>query len=64
MVLISIHPGASGIVVNGESHPLSVPVLASPTPPFVITAGSQTISGIVQGSTAAVVAGTTIAAGG
>ena len=62
--LISIHPGASGIVVNGESHPLSVPVVGSPTAPFVITAGVQTISGIVQGSTAAVVAGTTIAAGG
>ena len=38
--------------------------LPPPSAPFVITAGSHTISGTVQGSTAAVIAGTTITAGG
>lgn len=62
--LISVHTDASNIAVNGESQSLPTPVSAPPTIPFVVTAGCHTIVVTVQGSIAAVIAGTTIAAGG
>lgn len=52
--------GSSNSVSGGESPVTNdLPSIA----PFVVTAGGHTISGIVQGSTAAVVAGNTIIAG-